>query len=148
MATITQDMRYRLSLIQYAEKYGVTEATVKSKTNRQYIYRRKRRCDGSLESLRDHSHKPHHHPNQHTPEEIKLILNIRRRNPDAGLVIFWVKLMQRGYTRSITGLYRFLRKQGIMAVKPANSKYAAKPYEQMTTHSDRCEIRPFCVSCI
>ena len=56
---------------------------------------------------------------------------MRRRNPDAGLVIFWVKLMQRGYTRSITGLYRFLRKQGIMAVKPANPKYVAKPYEQM-----------------
>ena len=39
MATITQDMRYRLSLIHYAEKYGVTKAAVKYKTNRQYIYR-------------------------------------------------------------------------------------------------------------
>ena len=39
MATITQDMRYRLSLIKYAEKFGVTKAAVKYKTNRQYIYR-------------------------------------------------------------------------------------------------------------
>ena len=140
MATITQDMRYRLSLIHYAEKYGVTKAAVKYKTNRQYIYRWKRRFDGSLESLRDHSRRPHHHPNQHTPEEIKLILNMRRRNPDAGLVIFWVKLMQRGYTRSITGLYRFLRKQGIMAVKPANPKYVAKPYEQMQYPGQRIQI--------
>ena len=140
MATITQDMRYRLSLIHYAEKYGVTKAAVKYKTNRQYIYRWKRRYDGSLESLRDHSRRPHHHPNQHTPEEIKLILNMRRRNPDAGLVIFWVKLMQRGYTRSITGLYRFLRKQGIMAVKPANPKYVAKPYEQMQYPGQRIQI--------
>ena len=133
-------MRYRLSLIHYAEKYGVTKAAVKYKTNRQYIYRWKRRFDGSLESLRDHSRRPHHHPNQHTPEEIKLILNMRRRNPDAGLVIFWVKLMQRGYTRSITGLYRFLRKQGIMAVKPANPKYVAKPYEQMQYPGQRIQI--------
>ena len=140
MATITQDMRYRLSLIHYAEKYGVTKAAVKYKTNRQYIYRWKRRFDGSLESLRDHSRRPHHHPNQHTPEEIKLILNMRRRNPDAGLVIFWVKLMQRGYTRSVTGLYRFLRKQGIMAVKPANPKYVAKPYEQMQYPGQRIQI--------
>ena len=88
MATITQDMRYRLSLIHYAEKYGVTKAAVKYKTNRQYIYRWKHRFDGSLELLRDHSRKPHHHPNPYTPEEIKLILNMRRRNPDAGLVIF------------------------------------------------------------
>ena len=140
MATITQDMRYRLSLIHYAEKYGVTNAAVKYKTNRQYIYRWKRRYDGSLESLRDHSRRPHHHPNQHTPEEIKLILNMRRRNPDAGLVIFWVKLMQRGYTRSITGLYRFLRKQGIMAVKPANPKYVTKPYEQTQYPGQRIQI--------
>jgi len=67
MTTITQDMRYRLSLINYAEKYGVTKAAVKYKTNRQYIYRWKRRFDGSIESLRDLSRRPHHHPNQHTP---------------------------------------------------------------------------------
>ena len=140
MASITQDMRYRLSLIKYAEKYGVTKAAIKYKTNRQYIYRWKRRYDGSIESLRDHSRRPHHHPNQHTLEEIKLITDMRRRNPNAGLVIFWVKLMQRGYSRSITGLYRFLRKQRIMAVKPANPKYIAKPYEQMTYPGQRVQI--------
>ncbi len=56
MATITQDMRYRLSLIKYAERFGVTKAAIKYKTNRQYIYRWKRRYDGSIESLRDRSH--------------------------------------------------------------------------------------------
>ena len=69
MATITQDMRFRLLLIQYAEKYGVTKASVKYKTNRQYIYRWKRRYDGSIGSLRGLSRGPHHHPNQHTPEK-------------------------------------------------------------------------------
>lgn len=73
MATITQDMRYRLSLLKYAGKYGVSKAAIKYKTNRQYIYRWKRRYDGSIESLRDLSRRPHHHPNQHTTEEIKLI---------------------------------------------------------------------------
>lgn len=63
-----------------------------------------------------------------------------RRNPDAGLVVFWVKLTQRGYSRSIPGLYRFLRKQGIMAVKPANPKYVAKPYEQMLYPGQRIQI--------
>lgn len=81
MASITQDMRYRLSLIKYAERYGVTKAAVKYKTNRQYIYRWKNRYDGSWDSLRDRSRRPHSHPNQHTPEEIKLIRDMRRRNP-------------------------------------------------------------------
>ena len=131
MASITQDMRYRLSLIKYAEKYGVTKAAIKYKTNRQYIYRWKNRYDGSIESLRCRSRRPHHHPNQHTSSEIKLIYNTRRRNPNAGLVILWVKLMKNGYKRSITGLYRFLRRQGIMAVKVPNPKYDPKPYEKM-----------------
>ena len=140
MASITQDMRYRLSLIRYAEKYGVSKAAVKYKTNRQYIYRWKRRYDGSWDSLRDRSRRPHHHPNQHTSDERKLISHMRRRNPDAGLVIFWVKLRQRGYSRSITGLYRFLRKQGIMAVHPPNPKYLPKPYEKMDYPGQRIQV--------
>ena len=92
MNKITQVMHFRLALIKYAEKHGVAKAAIKYKTNRQYIYRWKQRYNGTIESLRDLSKKPHHHPNQHTEQEIKLISDIRRRNPDAGLVVFWVKL--------------------------------------------------------
>ena len=95
MATITQDMRFRLALIHYAAHHGVTKTAIKYHVNRQYIYRWKNRYDGSWDSLRNRSRRPHHHPRQHTPEEIKLIFNMRRRNPHAGLVVFWVKLMQR-----------------------------------------------------
>lgn len=52
MASTTQDMRYRLSLIQYAEKFGVTKAAGKYKTDRQYIYRWIRRYDGFRKFLR------------------------------------------------------------------------------------------------
>ena len=105
MTSITQDMRFRLSLIKYSEKYGVTKAAIKYRVNRQYVYRWKKRYDGDIESLRDRSRRPHSHPNQHTAEELKLINDMHRRNPHTGLVVFWVKLMQRGYKRSITGLY-------------------------------------------
>jgi len=65
---------------------------------------------------------------------------MRRRNPEAGLVVFWVKLTQRGYNRSITGLYRVIRKQGPMAVKPPNPKYIPKPYETMYYPGQRVQI--------
>lgn len=65
---------------------------------------------------------------------------MRRRNPNAGLVVFWVKLRQRGYTRSISGLYRFLRKKGQMAAKLPNPKYIPKPYEQMSYPGQRVQI--------
>ena len=133
-------MRYRQALILYARKHGVTKAAIRYKTNRQYIYRWLRRYDGTLESLADRSHRPHSHPNQHRPEEIKLIDNMRRRNPNAGLVVFWVKLKRRGYSRSISGLYRYLRKRGQMAVKLPNPKYTPKPYQQMDHPGQKVQI--------
>ena len=122
MNTITQDMRFRQALIEYSLKYGVTKAAIRYKTNRQYVYRWRKRYDGTMQSLADKSHRPHSHPNQHTESELKLISDMRRRNPNDGLVVFWVKLRQRKYSRSITGLYRVLRKMGQMAVKHPNPK--------------------------
>ena len=140
MQTVTQTILYRQALIKYSEKYGVTKAAIRYKTNRQYIYRWKKRYDGTLASLEDRSHRPHHHPNEHTADELKLIADMRKRNANSGLVVFWVKLRQRGYTRSVTGLYRVLRRQGQMAVKPPNPKYIAKPYEQMHYPGQRVQI--------
>ena len=140
MDKITQTARYRQSLILYSEKYGVTKAAIRYHTNRQYIYRWKKRYDGTLQSLEDRSHRPHSHPNQHSPNEIKLIDDMRRRNPNAGLVVFWVKLKQRGYSRSISGLYRFLRKKGQMAVKLPNPKYKPKPYKAADHPGQKVQI--------
>ena len=72
--------------------------------------------------------------------EIKLIRDMRRRNPHAGLVVFWVKLRQRGYTRSITGLYRVLRKLGEPRKTLPNPKYIPKPYEKMLYPGQRVQI--------
>ena len=125
----------------WMESVGVTKAAVRYHTNRQYIYRWMKRYDGTLHSLENRSHRPHRHPNQHTPEEIKLILNMRHRNTNAGIVVFWVKLRSRGYTRSISGLYRFLRKRNSMAVKlPNPKKCTPKPYEQMSYPGQRVQI--------
>lgn len=140
MNTITQKMLFRQSMIKYSEKKGVTKAAIKYNVSRQYIYRWKRRYDGTLQSLADKSHRPLHHPNQHTEEEITLIKNMRRRNPNAGLVVFWIKLMQKGYKRSITGLYRVLRKLGEPRKTLPNPKYIPKPYEEMSYPGQRVQI--------
>ena len=140
MNTVTQTMQFRQSLLKYAEKYGVTKAAIKYNVNRQYIYRWKRRYNGDIQSLANKSHRPHHHPNQHTEAELQKIKNFRRRNPNTGLAVLWVKLRRSGYTRSITGLYRVLRRQGQMAVKLPNPKYIPKPYEKMRFPGERVQI--------
>lgn len=140
MNTVTQKMRFRQSLINYANKNGVSKAAVKYNVSRQYVYRWKRRYDGTLQSLADRSHRPKNHPNQHTDDEIKLIKDMRRMNPHAGLVVSWVKLRQRGYKRSITGLYRLLRKLGEPRKTLPNPKYIPKPYEKMLYPGQRVQV--------
>ena len=99
MNSVTQDMAYRQSLMKYAEKYGVGRASRKYNRTRSYIYFWKARWDGTAESLACRSRRPHSHPNQHTPDELKLIQNLRRRNPNLGLPELWHRLRQRGYSR-------------------------------------------------
>ena len=90
MNSIAQESRYRLSVLQYANRYGVTQAAREYHCNRQFIYRLRWRYDGTPQSLLPKSRRPHSHPRQHTPEEIALIRRMRRRNPHDGLIVFWV----------------------------------------------------------
>ncbi len=48
MASITQDMRFRPSLLNYAKKHGVSKDSIKYKTNRQYISPWNQRFDAPL----------------------------------------------------------------------------------------------------
>ena len=52
-------MKYRQSLMKYAEKYGVARAGRKYNKSRSYIYFRKQRRDGSVASLGCQSRRPH-----------------------------------------------------------------------------------------
>ncbi|MBQ3947327.1 MAG: DDE-type integrase/transposase/recombinase [Ruminococcus sp.] len=140
MNTITQITTRRQAVIKYAEKKGVTAAARRYNVGRATIYRWKERYDGTLQSLQDHSHRPHSHPNQHTEEEIKLIKDMRKRNKHTGLVVFWVKLRQKGYKRSIPSLWRMLRKLELQPEKPPNPKYIPKPYEKMQYPGQRVQI--------
>ena len=119
-------MRYKQAVIEYSMKHGVTKAAIRYKTSRQNIYRWRKKYNGDVRSLADGSHCPHSHPN-----EITLVKNMRRRNPHDGLVVFWVKLRQRGYTRSISGLYKLLRRIGGNPIKLPNPKYIPKPSEPL-----------------
>lgn len=141
MAIITQDLIFKQSVIKSSLRNGVSYAARTYKTTRQWIYYWLRRYDGTIESLREKSRRPHSHPNQHTEAEIKLIKDMRRRNPDDGLTIFWVKLRQRGYTRTIQSLFRIMQKNGFFKQNIKKKEpYKPKPYQQMTYPGERIQI--------
>ena len=79
MNRLAQEMKFRQAVFNYARLHGVTKASIKYHVNRQLIYRMKWRYDGTPESLMPKSRRPHHHPKQHTDEEISLIKNMREK---------------------------------------------------------------------
>ena len=51
-------------------------------------------------------------PNQYTETELKLIHNMRRRNPSLGMVELWHRLRQRGYIRRPESLFQVISNWG------------------------------------
>ena len=113
MNSITQDIKFKQSVIKYSYRNGVTAASLQYKVNRRTIYRWRERYDGTLKSLVNKSRRPHRSPKAHTEAEIKMIKNYKNKNKETGLVVLWVKLRRAGYTRSVTSLYRMMIKLGI-----------------------------------
>ncbi len=141
MNSITQDILYKQSVVKYSFKHGVTKAAIKFKMHRKTIYRWREKYDGTAQSLKNKSRRPHSHPNQHTKEEIKLIKNYKNKNKETGLVVLWIKLRKRGYTRSITSLYRVMQRIGIYRKAPSKKKeYEPKPYEEMRYPGERVQV--------
>ena len=141
MNNITQDILFKQSVVKYSFKHGVTAAAIRYKQHRKTIYRWREKYDGTAKSLANKSRKPHHHPNEHTSEEITKIKKYRAQNKEEGLVVLWVKLMQHGYKRSISGLFKVMQRIGIYKKTPSKKKkYVSKPYEQMTFPGERVQI--------
>lgn len=139
MDSITQDMKYRQSIMRWAQRYGLSSAARKFNKGPSFIYFWLKRYDGSIESLAKRSRRPHSHPNQHTEAEIKLIKNMRRRNPRLGLAELWCRLRKRGYKRCIDSLYRVMRRLGLIKGRDKKEckRYIPKPYEQMRYPGER-----------
>lgn len=91
--SITQEMRYRLNAIKSLERFGPQRAAANYHTAPSNIYRWRKLYHDSgddIEALRSKSRRPKSNPNEHTPEEVKLIKDLRRRNPNIGLQDLWI----------------------------------------------------------
>ena len=140
MKSITQNLKYLQSLLSYAQRHGVSAASRKYNRSRSFIYFWRKRWDGSPESLQCRSRRPHSHPKQHTEEELRLIRNMRRRNPRLGIIELWCRLRERGYGRCVESLYRVMKREGMMPQRKKTKKYTPKPYEQMSHPGERIQI--------
>lgn len=142
MPSIRQMAQFRLRVIKQANISGNISATARMfRISRQSVYRWICRYDGTLESLMDRSHRPHKHPSQHTAAEVELVLRVQRHNKRLGLVCLWVHLrMKFGYSRTLSALYRLLRREGIINPPRKRRRRKNKPYEPILVPGERFQI--------
>lgn len=142
MPSIRQIAQFRQRVIKHAMKINNISAAARTyKISRQSIHRWMSRWDGSLESLMDRSHRPMSHPSQQTIEEKGLVLNVYRHNKRLGLVCLWAHLrLDYGYKRSLTALYKLLRREGVIAAPKKRKRRKNKPYEPILVPGERFQM--------
>lgn len=120
---ITEEMRYRQRLCEYAKKYGVTRAARQYHTYRQFVYRQLKKYDGTVRSLALKPRTPHHSPNAHTIPELGLIKRMFRRNGAYGLAEVYVRCKSKGYRRCFESMCRQIRKYHYKPAKSNRKSY-------------------------
>ena len=142
--SIPQETKYRLATIKFAKRFGVLRASANYHTSTSNIYRwMKLYKSGGIKALENRSRRPKGHPNAHTEAELKLIKDMRRRNPNLGLQDLWLRLQKRGYTRTLQGLAKILKRMDLATnpkTRPSPTCNKTKPYEQMTRPGERVQI--------
>ena len=151
MNILTSNTHFRQRVIKRNYKYGVTEASKYYRISRQAIYEWRHKYDGkSWKSLIDKSHRPHHHPNEHTQEEKNMILRHYPRYKD-DMIMLWNALRKKGYTRCYASMVRVVNKW----IKPEIKKKQAKkpqPYQRAAYPGQKVQVDvkfvpTYCVVC-
>ena len=141
MKSITEEMRFRQRLCEYALKNGVTKAARKYHTYRQFVYRQLEKYDGTVRSLALKSRRPKNSPSAHTETELDLIKRMLKRNGNYGLAEVYVKCQRQGYSRSFESMCRQIRQREYKKVQ--------MDYSQVNRHKNAKKFvnrRSICLS--
>lgn len=138
MNSITSEAHFRQRVLKYSYKNNVTEASRRFHVCRQAIYEWRAKYDGTWKSLVEKSHRPHHHPNEHTQEEKEMILRRYPKYKD-DMMMLWDSLRKSGYKRKYASMLRVIHKW----VKPEIENRTArkpKPYERAAYPGQKIQI--------
>lgn len=120
---ITEEMRFRQRLCEYAKKKGVIQASRKYQTNRMFVYKQLKKWDGTVKSLSLQSRRPKTHPNKHTEEELHLISIMYLEHGLYGNAELYVRLQELGCNRSFGSMCKQIRAKGLKPVKSKKKSY-------------------------
>ena len=126
MERITQEAYFRQRVLSYAETHGVTAAANRYHLSRKTVHKWRNRYDGTLDSLKDRSRRPHRSPRQQSEEEIRLVQRLARKYRGDRLLGYEMA-RNKGYSRSYGCFKRTAARLEGTAVKERKPR-ANKPY--------------------
>lgn len=131
MDIITQDAYHRQRMVKYFQTHSAQATAVQYKVSRKTVYKWADRYDGTIESLKSQSRRPHTHPKAHTEQEIRLIRGYLRRFKCKDLILIYQRLVEHhGYTRSYGGFKRTAERLMDKIRKKKRKPAKAKPYQR------------------
>lgn len=114
MNIITQEARKRQAVVKLANKKGKSFASRIYGVSLSSVKRWCKRYDGTWQSLRERSHRPHSNSKRHTEAEEQLILKcFQRKYLRYGWDGVYDEAVKNGYTRSFSGMVYAAKRMGL-----------------------------------
>lgn len=141
MNILTQKARNRQSVVKVALRKGKAFAARKYGVSLSSVKRWCKRYDGTWQSLREKSHRPHSHPKQHTPEEEQLIrdafpLKFYRYGWDG----VFQEVKAHGYSRSFSGMVYAAKRLGLAEAAKKKTRKHDHRYPELTQPGEKVQI--------
>ncbi len=151
MNKITQEARHRQAVVKLAIRKGKSFAAKIYGVSLSSVTRWSKRYDGTWQSLREGSHRPHSHPKQHTAAEEELIKQgIKEKYFRCGWEGAYMAAQEKGYSRSYSGFLYAAKRMGLCGGKEKGKppRKHDRRYPDMTVPGEKVQIDvkevPYC----
>lgn len=151
MNKITQEAQHRQAVVKLAIRKGKSFAAKKYGVSLSSVKRWSKRYDGTWQSLREGSHRPHSHPKQHTAAEEEMIKQgIKEKYFRYGWEGAYMAAQEKGYSRSYSGFLYAAKRMGLcggMMDRKVPRKHERR-YPDLTVPGEKVQIDvkevPYC----
>lgn len=151
MNKITQEARHRQAVVKLAIRKGKSFAAKIYGVSLSSVKRWSKRYDGTWQSLREGSHRPHSHPKQHTAAEEELIQQgIKEKYLRYGWEGAYMAAQEKGYTRSYSGFLYAAKRMSLCVGKEKRKppRKHERRYPDLTDPGEKVQIDvkevPYC----
>ena len=142
MDRIAQEAHFRQRILVYYTKHGnATKTANRFRISRKTLYKWLNRWDGTWQSLKDKSRRPHHSPRKHTEEELKQIRRLAKKHGWRDIILAYQEMREKhGYTKSYGSFKRIVRQLYDEKGKKKRTRRKNKPYQPAEYPGQKVQI--------